>query len=174
MKQRLIMVALVVALLATVVMPIAAPFATVHAAPSVFTDIPVAGTILSGGTFTGTLDITRFAYRNGAIVAVGTLTGTLTDALGNVISTVTDFPVSFPVTSLTGTCDILNLVLGPLDLNILGLEVHLNQVVLDIVAQSGAGNLLGNLLCAVAHLLDNGGPLQGITALLNQLLRVLG
>ena len=54
------------------------------------------------------------------------------------------------------SCDILNLVLGPLDLNILGLEVHLDQVVLDIVATTGAGNLLGNLLCAVAGLLDGG------------------
>ena len=50
-------------------------------------------------------------------------------------------------------CDILNLVLGPLDLNILGLEVHLNQVVLDIIATPGPGQLLGNLLCAVAGLL---------------------
>jgi len=70
------------------------------------------------------------------------------------------------------SCDILNLVLGPLDLNILGLEVHLNQVVLDIVATSGTGNLLGNLLCAVAGLLD-GGPLGQIAGLLNQILAIL-
>ena len=38
-------------------------------------------------------------------------------------------------------CDILNLVLGPLDLDLLGLEVHLNRVILNIVAVSGAGNL---------------------------------
>ena len=57
-------------------------------------------------------------------------------------------------------CDILNLVLGPLDLDLLGLLIHLNRVVLDIVAVAGAGNLLGNLLCAVAGLLD-GGPLGG-------------
>jgi hypothetical protein len=52
---------------------------------------------------------------------------------------------------------ILNLVFGPLDLNLLGLQVHLDRVVLNITAQPGAGNLLGNLLCAVAGLL-NGGP----------------
>ena len=69
----------------------------------------------------------------------------------------------------------LNLVLGPLDLNLLGLEVHLKQVVLDIVAQSGAGNLLGNLLCAVAGLLDGGlgGVLDQVAALLNQILGAL-
>ena len=71
------------------------------------------------------------------------------------------------------SCDILNLVLGPLDLNILGLEVHLNQVVLDIVAVTGAGNLLGNLLCAVAGLLDGGTALSQIAALLNQILGIL-
>jgi len=44
-------------------------------------------------------------------------------------------------------------MLGPLDLNVLGLTVHLNQVVLNITAVPGAGNLLGNLLCAAANLL---------------------
>ncbi|MGY2874095.1 hypothetical protein ACVW00_001285 [Marmoricola sp. URHA0025 HA25] len=76
------------------------------------------------------------------------------------------------------TCNVLNLVLGPLDLNILGLRVHLNQVVLDITAQSGSGQLLGNLLCAVAHLLDPGSTLSGIlgqlTTLLNRILGALG
>jgi hypothetical protein len=72
-------------------------------------------------------------------------------------------------------CDILNLVLGPLDLNLLGLEVHLDQVVLDIVAQSGAGNLLGNLLCAVAGLLDGGGLLSDLLGRLGDLLdQILG
>jgi hypothetical protein len=68
------------------------------------------------------------------------------------------------------TCEILHLELGPLDLNLLGLVVHLNKVVLDISAQSGPGNLLGNLLCAVANLLNTGGPLQQIVNLLNQIL----
>ena len=72
----------------------------------------------------------------------------------------------------------LNLVLGPLDLNVLGLQVHLNQVVLNIIAQTGASQLLGNLLCAVAGLLDPGGPLSGLlgqlSTLLNQILGALG
>ncbi len=71
------------------------------------------------------------------------------------------------------SCDILNLVLGPLDLNLLGLEVHLDQVVLDIVGTTGAGNLLGNLLCAVAGLLDGAGALGQIAGLLNQILAIL-
>jgi hypothetical protein len=74
-----------------------------------------------------------------------------------------------------GTCDILNLVLGPLDLNLLGLEIHLDTVVLDIIANP-AGGLLGQLLCAVANLLSSG-PLAGLLtqlqALLTQILGVL-
>jgi hypothetical protein len=67
------------------------------------------------------------------------------------------------------TCPILHLDLGPLDLNLLGLHVHLNEVVLDVEAIPGAGNLLGNLLCAIAGLLD-GVDLSGI---LGDLLRNL-
>ena len=61
-------------------------------------------------------------------------------------------------------------MLGPLDLDLLGLQVHLDKVVLDITAVPGAGNLLGNLLCAVAGLLD-GGPLAGLLGQLNSLLQ---
>ena len=54
--------------------------------------------------------------------------------------------------------------------------MHLDKVVLNIVAQSGAGKLLGNLLCAVAGLLDGGlnGLLGRITNLLNRILGQLG
>jgi hypothetical protein len=46
--------------------------------------------------------------------------------------------------------------------------------VLDIVAQSGAGNLLGNLLCAVTNLLNGGVALGQIVNLLNSILGILG
>jgi len=72
-----------------------------------------------------------------------------------------------------GSCDILNLVLGPLDLNLLGLVVHLDKVVLNITAVPGAGNLLGNLLCAVAGLLDGTGLLSTVLSTLNQILAAL-
>jgi hypothetical protein len=134
---------------------------------------PVTGTIAdAGGAFNGALTLTKVARQNGQLVGTGTLTGTLTDALGNVIGSVTQ-AVTLPLQA-SGTCAILHLTLGPLDLNLLGLLVHLNQVVLNIDAQSGPGNLLGNLLCAVAGLLDGTGGLGGITAILNQILGILG
>ncbi len=82
---------------------------------------------------------------------------------------------AFPPAPGAGACNVLNLVLGPLDLNVLGLQVHLNEVVLNLVAQSGVGQLLGNLLCAVAGLLDGGSPLSGLLTQLQGLLsRILG
>ena len=133
---------------------------------------PVTGTLANGGAFTGALNLTKVAVQNGQLVGIGTLTGTLTDAVGTVLGTVNQ-AVTLPITA-SGTCAILHLTLGPLDLNLLGLMVHLNQVVLNIDAQSGPGNLLGNLLCAVAHLLDGTGGLGGISAILNRILAILG
>jgi hypothetical protein len=76
----------------------------------------------------------------------------------------------------TSNCEILKLVLAPLDLNLLGLHVHLDKVVLHIWATSGSGQLLGNLLCAVAHLLDGSqlaNQLNQVAALLNSILAIL-
>lgn len=72
---------------------------------------------------------------------------------------------------------VIQLVLGPLHLDLLGLVVDLNQVHLTITAQQGAGNLLGNLLCSVANLLSGsgaGGALGGLANTLNQILGALG
>jgi hypothetical protein len=76
------------------------------------------------------------------------------------------------VTPVQATCPILDLVLGPLHLDLLGLVVDLNQVHLQITAQSGAGQLLGNLLCAVANLL-NPPALGNLTNLLQQIVNIL-
>jgi len=62
----------------------------------------------------------------------------------------------------TAPTQILNLHLAPIDLNLLGLEVKTSEICLNISAQPGAGNLLGNLLAGVAGGLDNGLPLTGI------------
>lgn len=139
----------------------------------------VTGQIATGGVFNGVLKVTNVAVNSatGALSAAGTLSGTLTNAAGQVVGTVTNLAVSdIPLTSVSGSCTILTLNLGPLDLNLLGLMVHLNQVVLNITAQPGAGNLLGNLLCSVANLL-NGGNLANLltqlTGLINQILAAL-
>jgi hypothetical protein len=135
-------------------------------------EIPITGVVQNVGTLAGTLAISRFAIVDGALVAMGQLTATITDAAGNVVRTIVT-NLTIPVLNATGSCEILSLVLGPLHLDLLGLQIDLNQVVLDITAQSGPGNLLGNLLCAIAGLLDAGNLGQGLVGLLNNLLGAL-
>lgn len=131
--------------------------------------IPISGTG-AGGTFAGTFNLLRFDVINGAVDAVGTLTGTLTDPLGNVTSVVRNLTIPLNVGATQATCAILHLELGPLTLDLLGLVVNLNRVILDIDAQSGSGKLLGNLLCTVAGLLDN--P-NALAKLLDRILGIL-
>ena len=71
-----------------------------------------------------------------------------------------------------GACQVLNLVLGPINLNLLGLRVATNEVRLLVEAVPGAGNLLGNLLCAVTNLLNPAAnsPLAQLVQALNALL----
>ncbi len=59
-------------------------------------------------------------------------------------------PAEASMASAAGaTCPVLNLVLGPLDLQLLGLEVSLNQVTLNVTATNGGG-VLGDLFCQLA------------------------
>jgi hypothetical protein len=164
--------------------------------------VPVSGAVtpqngpLPSSALAGTFTIQRFARSADGIVAVGTLTASFIDPLTGASRTLvtqaalpldreasgsqapvaeaTDGPLHGPAVFAQPACDILNLVLGPLDLNLLGLRIQLNQVHLDITAVPGAGNLLGNLLCSVAGLLDTSGPLAGLVGLLNNLLAILG
>jgi len=155
----------------------------------------VTGHTSKGATFAGKYRVTKFVTRNGHLKAVGHLSGTLTKKSGatRAVSERVRMPVNMsatraanttsalPTTSSTAStsavsCDVLHLVLGPLDLDLLGLVVHLDKVVLDITAVPGAGALLGNLLCAVVGLLDGTGigGLSGIlTNLLNAILGIL-
>ena len=134
------------------------------------------GATFGGGNFVGTLTVTGFKVINGVLNAVGTLSGDLLNADGTMAVPTITMPVNIPA-AVNGSCPILNLTLGPLDLNLLGLVVHLNQVVLNITAIPGAGNLLGNLLCDVANLLNGGGAistlLNNLVAALNQIVAAL-
>ena len=182
-KSTTRMMAVVVALAALIMTGIGAA-GTATAGPAQATDpttVPVSGTLANGtGTVDGTLDIQRFATQNGDLVALGKFTGTVTNASGEVLSSGSQ-QVAVPVdlAASNGSCQILDLTLAPLDLDLLGLQVHLDQVHLNITAQQGPGNLVGNLLCAVAGLLDGptnpvGALLDQLVALLNQILGALG
>lgn len=138
----------------------------------------------AGGTVRGTFKPVRSFVYKGQTYVQGNLSATLVKTGGAVLGHATKHDVALPINApgaATATpdasCPILHLVLGPLDLNLLGLTVHLNQVVLDITAVSGPGNLLGNLLCAVANLLNGTTPTLGqllnLSNLLNQIIAIL-
>lgn len=144
----------------------------VAAAQPASTVLPVTGTLPNGTAFTGQLSNLTTSVVNGVVQLAGTITGTGLPTGG------TTFTAPIQDVAANAACKILTLDLGPLHLDLLGLVIDLNQVNLDITAQPGPGNLLGNLLCAVAGLLDNtggtGGALNGVSALLNRLLAGLG
>jgi len=156
LRSRLLFAPLVVFLFAIPVSALAAPLTTA-----------VTGTSSQGQRFVGQFTPTSITEMSGALMATGTLTGTLG---GQPIGSQT---VSIPVSKIDPNCHILHLTLGPIDLDLLGLLVHVNQIVIDITAQPGAGNLLGNLLCDIGNLVNTGGPVSAILSDLNQVLTIL-
>lgn len=111
---------------------------------------------------TCTLKVTALSVVNRTLQASGTVTnGTTTIPFSGV-------PLDPPA-----SCPILALTLGPLHLNLLGLVVDLNQVVLNVTSQPGPGNLLGNLLCTVTNLLNNNSSLTAVTQLVNHINTIL-
>jgi hypothetical protein len=162
---------------------------TASAAQQQPTATPLTQTVNLTGTkgFKGKLAIDRFATRSGKMVAIGTLTGTVRKAgkTKRIKARTVSVPASLTgagpasgakasqVPPIPGACQVLNLVLGPINLNLLGLSVRTNQINLRIDAVPGAGNLLGNLLCAVTNLLNPTGALGQLTGALNQLTAAL-
>ena len=138
--------------------------------------IAVTGTGKNGKKFTGTYRIERFVSRRGQIFSVGTLKGKLKNrrvTRENVRMPVSNFATAGTAQSSQLVCRILTLTLGPLDLNLLGLRVQLNQVNLRITAIPGGG-LLGDLLCGLSNLLNPAGLLgNDLSAVLNSLLALV-
>src|SRR5215217_7752549 len=126
----------------------------------------------------GKFTIERFTSKGEQLYAVGKVTGTLKGK--KVSKSNVKIPASLVPTAqasqlptIPGACQILNLVLGPIDLNLLGLRVRTNQINVRIDAVPGAGNLLGNLLCGITGILNPTGALGQLTGALNQLTAAL-
>jgi hypothetical protein len=171
MKSRIsltLAVAAVIASLAGATMAPAASAAPKKADAASILATPITGTV-GNLAYSVTPTVTGFTNQQGQLVANGNLVGTVTNTLTGVVTPINQ-AFSVPVTSAAaaGSCTILDLVLGPLHLNLLGLVVDLNQVHLTITGQQGPGNLLGNLLCGLANALNGGGG--GLANLLNRLL----
>jgi hypothetical protein len=107
--------------------------------------------------------INSISVQNGQLVASGTATATVKGETTTVPFTA---PVNIALAedqSAATDCPVLDLTLGPINLDILGLVVETSPICLQIIAHPGEG-LLGDLLCSVAHLLDGGLSLDQILA----------
>lgn len=154
------------------IMSIAMLAPAAHAAPKSSSGLTtqLTGTV-NGVPATINYAIDHFIVQNGALNAVGTLTTTV----NGVTSVITGVVAPVTNNASTTSCSILSLTIGPIHLDLLGLVVDVpNPIVVNITAVPGAGNLLGNLLCDVAGLLNGSGGLTGQVAnLLNNLLSLL-
>jgi len=99
--------------------------------------------------------------------ATGNVTGALTTVLNDVLTDLTTGSTSGTGGTMgtgTGTTDtipagdteLVNLHLGPISADILGLEIQTSQICLNVYADPNGG-LLGNLLSSLDNLLNNGG-----------------
>ena len=188
MLKRHFAVIMIVMLLAAMAIPATAQTPTRTPVSSGSLTVPVTATITGQAEpVAGTFTIKRFVKLGDGLGAEGTL------ALANGLTTAATMPVTATTTPLSGAagptiqqvgeCEVLELTLGPLDLNLAGLEVHLDQVHLLITADPSGGllgSLLAGLLCGsggslLAGLLENlAANLQQVINILNQILAILG
>lgn len=165
--KRLLAIVLSLGMLGILAAPVAA------AKPTAGQTLPTVDIVqtVNGVLFEGEFTATSVSVVNGVLTVTGQLVGTATNIATGQVEQVNE-TISGTLTQAgnPARCDILQLDLGPLNLDLLGLVIDLSAIDLDIYAVPGAGNLLGNLLCAVAGLLDGPDPLGG---LLDQLLGLI-
>lgn len=155
--------------------------------------VPIVGSASSGAAFAGTLSILRFEARANQVVAIGIVRGTVaagTALVGAGTAVVGEVALPVQVTAAsqaapassssalvaqpqvapqqTATCTALNLNLGAVNLNVLGLLVTTQPIAIDLSGDSSAP--VGNLVCTALDLLNN---VVGLVGILNQILGAL-
>ena len=198
-RVRLGLAAALVALVAGGTVATASAVAAQGGAPNANTvpalhRVPVQGVGKGGKQFKGTYAIQRFAVKGDKVVAIGIVTGTFKNrhvSRSNVM-----FPAKLVAPGNTktsskstrqstgGTCTILHLVLGPINLSLLGLNVNLGggiitpgqqaeePITLNVTGTQGGG-LLGNLLCGLDNAIGGSGGTAGILGQLSTQLQQL-
>jgi hypothetical protein len=134
--------------------------------------VPVTGELSDGGTFKGRVINPNVEYNQATdrLRISGILAGTVTKANGATETIRQEFTTNLRVTQSQQECEILTLDIGRIFLELLGLQVDIAPISIDVTAVPGAGNLLGNLLCAIAGLLD---PNSALADFLDDLLGAL-
>jgi len=180
-KSRLV----VLVALASVAALVVAPASQAQTPTTPFTQkLALTGTSTSGQTFKGTYFIERFKQATrgryaGRMVAIGTVRGRSAGkryVRSDVVmpATLTRPAAAAQIPPTPGACQVLNLVIQPIDLNLLGLRVRTSRIQVRIEAIPGPGNLLGNLLCGITGILDpNNATLRELSAALNAILALV-
>lgn len=173
----------------------ALPAAAQSASPNGALTLQATGRFAGGGEFAGTITINKFAQRGNDIVAIGFVQGTLHRG-GRAVATGLAGQVEWPVivsaggVSLAGgqapatgqfrrisssivlaraqSCGVVQIALGSVDVNILGVAISLSPVALNLSGDPSAP--LGKLICSVSDLLNN---VVGLVDVLNSILGLL-
>jgi hypothetical protein len=177
-KSRMLLLAAIAALAAMLIGG-AGPAAAQTGGTPLTQTVKLAGTAKGGKKFSGTYTIKRFTHSGSKLFAVGTVKGRVKG------KSVTKKNVRIPVAlarqgaqtsqipPTPNACQILNLTLQPIDLNLLGLRIRTSRIDLKIEGVRGPGNLLGNLLCGITGILDPQAATPASPSLLTQVLNAL-
>jgi len=107
------------------------------------------GTVEASGRFIGTLNGERFNQTFEDVpLQVYQLAEVQSLLLGGILQPILD------LFDGDGTCPILFLDIGPIFVDLLGLVIDIDPIVIEITGERGPGNLLGNLLCGLLGILD--------------------
>lgn len=143
------------------------------------TAVPGSGALL-GNLLCGIANLLNGGLSQSAVLAglSATELETLDTGLTQLLNQAVFIPLTRSDAALSATCNVLSLTLGPVDLNLLGLRVELNNcsggpVKLDITADP-TGGLLGGLLCGIANLLNGSAAQTAILAVLGQISALIG
>jgi hypothetical protein len=120
----------------------------------------------------------KFVRQGSKLVAKGTAVATYTPTVGTPTTVTQPFNATVvtggrKIAAATRTCSVLSLMVGPLDLNLLGLIVHLDKVNLNITAQSNGG-VLGSLFCSLSRAKLRGLALRKAAGRLTQVAHASG
>jgi hypothetical protein len=106
----------------------------------------------------------------------------LNNALGTVVNLVNSVDLSLPPgavgsgvfdTGAPASTEVLDVLVAPVHLDLLGLLVTTNPIHLNITAHSGDGLVLGNVVTELAHLFDNPPPELTVDDINNRLEQLL-
>lgn len=130
--------------------------------------VPITGTLNSGGNFTGAFTIRQFASEHQKLATHGVLNGTVTDMAGRTVP-ITNQNVTLPL-AITGTCTSLALSLGPQHVQLQGQGASVGPAHITFAPRQ----VPRQVMCALAQLLNTQAPTGLITQALNRVLNMAG